>query len=126
VFSEDGPFGTVVLDPPWDMQKIDREVRPNQDAFDYPVMKRPVTASRGSPNGDQSTAAGRSKRLNDAAPGRTRFRRGNAGRRAKRILRPRTTFPCPSQSEAGRRKKPGRDNAGRAGTFGRASTGGLQ
>jgi len=37
-FSEDGPFDVVVIDPPWDMQKIDREVRPNQDAFDYPTM----------------------------------------------------------------------------------------
>lgn len=37
-FSEDGPFGTVVIDPPWKMSKIDRDVRPNQDTFDYPVM----------------------------------------------------------------------------------------
>lgn len=37
-FSEDGPFDVVVIDPPWPMQKIDRDVRPNQDAFDYPVM----------------------------------------------------------------------------------------
>lgn len=38
IFSEDGPFDVVVIDPPWPMQKIDREERPNQDAFDYPVM----------------------------------------------------------------------------------------
>jgi N6-adenosine-specific RNA methylase IME4 len=38
-FSEEGPFDVVVIDPPRDMQKIDREVRTNQDAFDYPVMK---------------------------------------------------------------------------------------
>jgi N6-adenosine-specific RNA methylase IME4 len=37
-FSSDGPFGTVVIDPPWPVQKIDRDVRPNQDAFDYPTM----------------------------------------------------------------------------------------
>jgi len=37
-FSSDGPFGTVVIDPPWHMEKIDRDVRPNQDAFDYPTM----------------------------------------------------------------------------------------
>jgi N6-adenosine-specific RNA methylase IME4 len=37
-FSETGPFDVVVIDPPWKMEKIDREVRPNQDAFDYPVM----------------------------------------------------------------------------------------
>lgn len=37
-FSEDGPFDCVVIDPPWKMEKIDRDVRPNQDAFDYPTM----------------------------------------------------------------------------------------
>jgi N6-adenosine-specific RNA methylase IME4 len=38
VFSATGPFDVVVTDPPWPMQKIDREERPNQDAFDYGVM----------------------------------------------------------------------------------------
>ena len=38
VFSEIGPFDVVVIDPPWPMQKIDRDERPNQDAFDYPTM----------------------------------------------------------------------------------------
>jgi N6-adenosine-specific RNA methylase IME4 len=38
VFSADGPFDVVVIDPPWKMEKIDRDVRPNQDAFDYPTM----------------------------------------------------------------------------------------
>lgn len=33
-----GKFGTIVIDPPWPMKKIDREVRPNQTAFDYPTM----------------------------------------------------------------------------------------
>jgi N6-adenosine-specific RNA methylase IME4 len=37
-FSASGPFDVVVIDPPWPMQKIDREERPNQDAFDYPTM----------------------------------------------------------------------------------------
>jgi N6-adenosine-specific RNA methylase IME4 len=37
-FSSKGPFDCVVIDPPWPMQKIDREERPNQDAFAYPVM----------------------------------------------------------------------------------------
>jgi N6-adenosine-specific RNA methylase IME4 len=33
-----GKFSTVVIDPPWDMEKIERDVRPNQAAFDYPTM----------------------------------------------------------------------------------------
>lgn len=37
-FSADGPFGTVVIDPPWQVEKIDRDLYPNQDAFDYPTM----------------------------------------------------------------------------------------
>lgn len=37
-FSAEGPFDVVVIDPPWPMQKIDRDERPNQDAFPYPVM----------------------------------------------------------------------------------------
>lgn len=31
-------YGTIVIDPPWPMQKIEREVRPNQVEFDYPTM----------------------------------------------------------------------------------------
>ena len=34
----DGKFGTIVIDPPWEMEKIEREVRPNQKGFDYPTM----------------------------------------------------------------------------------------
>lgn len=33
-----GLFDVIVIDPPWTMQKIEREVRPNQVGFDYPVM----------------------------------------------------------------------------------------
>jgi len=37
-FSAQGPFDVAVVDPPWETSKIDREVRPNQDAYDYPTM----------------------------------------------------------------------------------------
>ena len=33
-----GKFRTIVIDPPWQMDKIAREVRPNQYDFDYPFM----------------------------------------------------------------------------------------
>ena len=31
-------YGTIVIDPPWQVEKIKRDVRPNQVAFDYPTM----------------------------------------------------------------------------------------
>jgi hypothetical protein len=34
-------FETLVIDPPWPMTKIERDVRPNQVEFDYPGQKRP-------------------------------------------------------------------------------------
>ena len=33
-----GTYHTIVIDPPWQMAKIEREVRPNQVGFDYPTM----------------------------------------------------------------------------------------
>lgn len=34
----DGRYSTIVIDPPWPMQKIARDVRPDQVGFDYPTM----------------------------------------------------------------------------------------
>ena len=33
----DGRYGCIVIDPPWPMEKIEREVRPNQVDFEYPT-----------------------------------------------------------------------------------------
>jgi N6-adenosine-specific RNA methylase IME4 len=43
----DGKFETIVIDPPWDMSKIERDVRPNQVAFDYPTMTEAELAEFG-------------------------------------------------------------------------------
>jgi N6-adenosine-specific RNA methylase IME4 len=34
----DGKFDVIVIDPPWEMEKIQRDVAPNQAGFDYPTM----------------------------------------------------------------------------------------
>lgn len=33
-----GIYDVIVIDPPWEMQKIERDVAPNQVKFDYPTM----------------------------------------------------------------------------------------
>jgi N6-adenosine-specific RNA methylase IME4 len=34
-----GQYDVIVIDPPWPMEKIERDVRPNQSEFDYPTMQ---------------------------------------------------------------------------------------
>jgi len=34
----EGRYDVIVIDPPWPMEKIERDVRPNQSKMDYPTM----------------------------------------------------------------------------------------
>ena len=40
-----GKFSTIVIDPPWPMEKIERDVAPDQVAFDYPTMSEDQLAA---------------------------------------------------------------------------------
>lgn len=39
-----GEYDVIVIDPPWPMEKIERDARPNQAAFDYPTMDEAALA----------------------------------------------------------------------------------
>jgi len=47
-----GRYDVIVIDPPWPMGKIEREVRPNQVAFDYPTMQEEQLAKLEMPAAD--------------------------------------------------------------------------
>lgn len=47
-----GQYDVIVIDPPWPMEKIERDVRPNQSEFDYPTMDEPELAGMKMPAAD--------------------------------------------------------------------------
>jgi N6-adenosine-specific RNA methylase IME4 len=47
-----GEYDVIVIDPPWPMEKIEREVRPNQVEFDYPTMDEAELAAMKIPAAD--------------------------------------------------------------------------
>lgn len=47
-----GKFDVIVIDPPWPMQKIERDERPNQVALDYPTMTEDELAEMQMPAAD--------------------------------------------------------------------------
>ena len=50
----DGTFETIVIDPPWPMEKIERDVAPNQVAFEYPTMTEEELAAMALPAADNA------------------------------------------------------------------------
>jgi len=48
----DGTYNIIVIDPPWPMEKIQRDCRPNQAAFDYPTMSEAELANLAIPAAD--------------------------------------------------------------------------
>lgn len=47
-----GVFDVIVIDPPWPMEKIERDVAPNQVAFEYPTMSLDEIAEISIPSAD--------------------------------------------------------------------------
>jgi N6-adenosine-specific RNA methylase IME4 len=47
-----GQYDVIVIDPPWPMEKIERDVAPNQVAFEYPTMQEGELASMKMPTAD--------------------------------------------------------------------------
>ena len=47
-----GEYDVIVLDPPWPMEKIERDVTPEQVAFEYPTMQESELASMQLPVAD--------------------------------------------------------------------------
>jgi N6-adenosine-specific RNA methylase IME4 len=47
-----GVYDVLVIDPPWPMEKIERDARPNQTAFDYPTMSEDELVRLGLPASD--------------------------------------------------------------------------
>jgi N6-adenosine-specific RNA methylase IME4 len=48
-----GQYDVIVIDPPWPMEKIERDVRPNQTEFDYPTMSEEELADMILPAADE-------------------------------------------------------------------------
>ena len=47
-----GVYDVIVIDPPWEMKKIERDERPNQVEFDYPTMTEGELAAMQLPAAD--------------------------------------------------------------------------
>jgi N6-adenosine-specific RNA methylase IME4 len=48
----EGKYDVIVIDPPWPMEKIERDVAPNQVAFEYPTMSEVELAEMQMPAAD--------------------------------------------------------------------------
>lgn len=52
VKAAEGIYDVIVIDPPWPMEKVERDERPNQVAFDYPTMSEDDLAALTVPAAD--------------------------------------------------------------------------